>query len=165
MGLCGSFRCGCGVTSTPATTGAINGELPSIFVSGSGEPGDPYDLSLNDAWAAGVADAIVPTAWTTPAFVNGWSSMTAGAAFAYRRVGTRVEMRGGVAGGTVGATVPILTLPVGFRPNISAAQLRFFATVSNGAIATVYVYGDGSVTLAGGSNAGLSLETVTFDTA
>lgn len=55
MGLCGSFRCGCGVTSTPATEGAINGELPTIFVSGSGEPGDPYDLSLNDAWAEQVA--------------------------------------------------------------------------------------------------------------
>lgn len=55
MGLCGSFRCGCGVTSTAATTGAIGGELPSILVSGSGEPGDPYDLQLNDAWAAEVA--------------------------------------------------------------------------------------------------------------
>ena len=51
MGLCGGFRCGCGVTSTPATEGAINGELPSITVSGSGEPGDPFNLELNDAWA------------------------------------------------------------------------------------------------------------------
>jgi hypothetical protein len=56
MGLCGSFRCGCGVTSTPAVSGAIGGELPSIFVAGSGEPGDPYDLTLNDAWAAEVAE-------------------------------------------------------------------------------------------------------------
>jgi hypothetical protein len=55
MGLCGSFRCGCGVTSTPAVSGAINGSLPSILVAGSGESGDPYDLSLNDAWAAEVA--------------------------------------------------------------------------------------------------------------
>lgn len=55
MGLCGSFRCGCGLTSTPATEGAINGELPTIFVAGSGEPGDPFDLTLNDAWAEEVA--------------------------------------------------------------------------------------------------------------
>jgi hypothetical protein len=50
MGLCGSFRCGCGVTSTPAVSGAINGELPSIMVAGSGQPGDPYDLTINEGW-------------------------------------------------------------------------------------------------------------------
>lgn len=58
MALCGSFRCGCGVSSSPATQGAINGELPSIVVTGSGQPGDPYDLTLNDAWAAEVADRV-----------------------------------------------------------------------------------------------------------
>jgi hypothetical protein len=62
MGLCGSFRCGCGVTSTPAVAGAINGELPSIVVTGSGEPSDPYDLTLNDAWSALVAQGY--GAWT-----------------------------------------------------------------------------------------------------
>lgn len=59
MGLCGGFRCGCGLTSTPAVEGEINGELPSITVTGSGEPGDPYNLTLNDEWAALVAEAIV----------------------------------------------------------------------------------------------------------
>lgn len=58
MPLCGGFRCGCGVTSTPATQGAVNGELPSIVVSGSGEPGDPFDLTLNDAWAVEVAGTL-----------------------------------------------------------------------------------------------------------
>jgi hypothetical protein len=43
------------LTSTPATDGAINGELPSIVVSGSGEPGDPFDITLNDAWTDEVA--------------------------------------------------------------------------------------------------------------
>lgn len=62
MGLCGSFRCGCGVTSTPATDGAVGGELPTINVAGSGEPGDPYDLTLNDAWAVEVADALTTAA-------------------------------------------------------------------------------------------------------
>jgi hypothetical protein len=36
MGLCGSFRCGCGID----TDG-------SISISGSGEPGDPYVLSVS----------------------------------------------------------------------------------------------------------------------
>lgn len=58
MPLCGGFRCGCGVTSSPATEGAINGYLPTIDVSGSGEPGDPYDLKLDENWAEQVADAI-----------------------------------------------------------------------------------------------------------
>ena len=61
MGLCGSIRCGCGVTSSPAVSGAVDGYLPSIEVSGSGEAGDPYDLSLNDAWAAVVAGALTRT--------------------------------------------------------------------------------------------------------
>ena len=59
MGLCGGFRCGCGLTSTPASSGAINGELPTINVSGSGEPGDPYDINLNDNWSAQVASGII----------------------------------------------------------------------------------------------------------
>lgn len=59
MGLCGGFRCGCGLTSTPASSGAINGELPTINVSGSGEPGDPYDINLNDDWSAQVASGII----------------------------------------------------------------------------------------------------------
>lgn len=58
MALCGSRRCGCGIVSTPATEGAIGGQLPSIQVSGSGEAGDPYDLKLNDLWAENVVGTI-----------------------------------------------------------------------------------------------------------
>ena len=36
-------------------SGAINGDLPTIVVAGSGEPGDPYNLTLNNAWAQEVA--------------------------------------------------------------------------------------------------------------
>jgi hypothetical protein len=58
MALCGSLRCGCGITSTPAVEGALDGELPSILVEGSGEAGDPWNLMLNDGWAAAVINHI-----------------------------------------------------------------------------------------------------------
>lgn len=58
MGLCGSYNCGCGVTSTPAVVGAVNGFLPTIDVAGSGEPGDPFDLLMNAGWVESVADFI-----------------------------------------------------------------------------------------------------------
>lgn len=73
MGLCGSYRCGCGVTSTPAVDGAINGELPSIVVAGSGEPGDPFSLSMNDGWAAEVAAAVAAVALVN---VGAWTTWT-----------------------------------------------------------------------------------------
>ena len=44
MGLCGSMRCGCGIISSDG----------SVDIAGSGEPGDPFDLSsegLNLDWS------------------------------------------------------------------------------------------------------------------
>jgi len=55
MPLCGSSTCGCAISSVPATTGSINGHLPSIDVSGNGTTAYPWNLTLNDEWAVEVA--------------------------------------------------------------------------------------------------------------
>lgn len=76
MALCGSNNgCGCALTSTPALSGAIGGQLPTINVAGSGQPGDAWDITLNDAWAERVVfnanrhgvDAVRNTAQTLAA--------------------------------------------------------------------------------------------------
>lgn len=58
MPLCGSSYCGCALVSVAATSGTINGDLPTIDVAGSGTPGSPWNLTLNDEWADEVANAI-----------------------------------------------------------------------------------------------------------
>ncbi|WP_373070181.1 hypothetical protein [Gemmatimonas sp.] len=55
MPLCGSSTCGCAVTSTPATSGAINGFFPSITVAGNGTPVSPWLFNLNPDWAGAAA--------------------------------------------------------------------------------------------------------------
>jgi hypothetical protein len=72
MPLCGSSSCGCAVVSVPATSGAINGALPAIDVAGNGAPTSPWNLTLNDEWAAALAAGypfgpIVCTSSTRPA--------------------------------------------------------------------------------------------------
>jgi hypothetical protein len=52
MPLCGSSTCGCAIVSVPAATGAINGHLPTIDVAGNGTTASPWNLTLNDEWAA-----------------------------------------------------------------------------------------------------------------
>lgn len=146
MGLCGSFRCGCGVTSTPAVEGAIDGELPSIYVTGSGEAGDPYDLSLNDVWAALVADSINGLEWTS--FVPTWNDLTVGDAvpvFYKRYVGPdHMDIIGTLtlgAGSSVGAGGVTMNIPDG-RASLTAMSS---ATVIGNA-----TYGDaGTTTYAG----------------
>lgn len=108
-------------------SGAINGELPSIFVAGSGEPGDPYDLSLNDAWAAEVASLTSQvasstygawTSWTpvvtqssTPTLTNTYSR--------YARYGRIIHVicnvaitSSGVANNTITVTLPVAAASV-----------------------------------------------------
>jgi len=75
MGLCGSFRCGCGVM----TDGTIS-------ISGSGEPGDPYVLSASASAAARFtraaaqtvgAGATVDVSWTAETIDSaGWGTPT-----------------------------------------------------------------------------------------
>lgn len=59
MPLCGASRfCGCNIVSAPAISGEIDGELPSIEVSGDGYGASPWNLILNDGWTTAVANLV-----------------------------------------------------------------------------------------------------------
>lgn len=64
MPLCGSSFCGCALTSVPADFAEIDGAFPTIDVAGNGTGSSPWNLTLNDEWAAAVADRINPMGLT-----------------------------------------------------------------------------------------------------
>jgi hypothetical protein len=130
------------------------------LVSGSGEPGDPYDLLLNDAWAAEVADTITPTAWTAVTFTNSWVNFGAGEQdVEYRKIGDLVFVRGAMKSGTVGSAS--FTLPVGFRP----PAIVYFAVPSNSLYGQFRISSAGAATLTSGSNVSALLDGVSFSIA
>lgn len=97
--------------------------------------------------------------WTTPSFTNGWVAATSFFP-SFRKVGTRVVMRGAVKNGTVAATM--FTLPTGYQPLAGATP--GIIVNANGAAGLITVSSAGAVVLASGSNAAVDLSQVTFDT-
>lgn len=82
-----------------------------------------------------------PTAWTAPALLNGWADLGGiWQVVQYRRVGDVVEIRGVIAGGTIGLAA--FVLPVGFRPPAALV----FATDSNLAFGQFSIAANGTVT-------------------
>jgi hypothetical protein len=82
MPLCGSQRaCGCAISSTAATSAEINGDYPTIGVSGAGTGPSPWIMSLDTNWATEVATA-VNTFNTQNAdltsFAPSWNNVTVG---------------------------------------------------------------------------------------
>lgn len=100
------------------------------------------------------------TAWTAvTAFANSWVNY--GAPYysaAYRKVGTRVYVRGMIKSGTINTAA--FTLPTGYRP----ASTAVFAVDSGGAFGVVGVDSSGNVTVSTGVNTFTSLDNVSFDT-
>jgi uncharacterized protein YjbI with pentapeptide repeats len=96
-------------------------------------------------------DIVAPT--LTSSWVNSGSPFrNAG----YYKSGNRVYLQGHIRNGTVGAHAFIL--PAGYRPP-AACQ---FATQSNDALAGISILPDGYVFITFGSNAGLTLEGISF---
>ena len=109
-----------------------------------------------------VDDKFTP-AWTAPTLTNGWTNFGAGTiAAGYRLRGGVVELRGTIKGGS--AAVAAFTLPVGFRPS----AVHLFTALADPGVARLDVGSDGVVTVrayaAGGSNAIVSLNGVSFTT-
>jgi len=100
--------------------------------------------------------------WITPTLSGAWvdqggSFLARGA----RRIGTRVQLCGSVKNGALGV---IMNLPVGFRPT---GQCFFLAPCNGGAL-QVYVTAAGDVVavsyIAGGTNAIVGLDNISFFT-
>lgn len=144
MPLCGSDSgCSCALSSAPALTGAVDGELPTITVSGTGVGADPWQIALNPDWAAAVAAATLPAAWTAASLSSPWVNFGGTSPVAaYRKRGDMVGMRGTVRTGTAGSV--IFTLPVGYRPpfiqrfeNEASAATGAFSVDTNGEVRSI----------------------------
>lgn len=97
----------------------------------------------------------LPTAWTTPAFLNGWGPYLAATSQGtqYRKIGDIVYLRGNMANGALGSDA--FTLPVGFRP---PGRLFIAAIVAGGVLGYVVIDGSGAVVPNGSSNLQISTD-------
>lgn len=97
-----------------------------------------------------------------PVFANGWTHFDASAserpAAFYRHHG-RVHLEGVIKAGTIGAAA--FTLPTGYLPT-PASQQRGFGVVSATGPGVVYVFPNGDVTPAVGSNTWIYLDSISF---
>lgn len=94
----------------------------------------------------------VPTAWTAPAFTNGWSDYAGGNQTArYRKIGDQVYLEGMIKGATINTSA--FTLPAGFRPLLK----QQFPQLASAAFSVLVVDVAGTVTPATGSVANFSI--------
>lgn len=114
------------------------------------------------------------TGWVKVLEDTGWTAMTLTSSWvnfgnpfrtaAYRRKNGEVQFRGSIAGGTAGATFPLATLPVGFRP-IGFEEQQLVG--ANAGVADLRVATDGKVYIAGyfagGGNGVVTLAQVRFE--
>ena len=95
-----------------------------------GPTGTAYIEDVGPVTPAAVVPVVPTTIWQpmAPLYINSWADYGApyGPAY-YRLLGDMVQMRGLISGGT-SATVPIATLPVGYRPQYEP----IFTTSCNG---------------------------------
>lgn len=102
------------------------------------------------------------------AFTNSWVSFSDGTdgnprAAYWRDNSGIVRLRGMIKSGTLGLAA--FTLPVGFRPGVSAVGVvgyYYFAVMSNSAFGHIYVSSDGVVSPQVGDNTYFSLAGISF---
>lgn len=104
---------------------------------------------------------VVDTGWTVPGLSNSWAALGSGFDSPQYRLKAGIVFLGGMlTGGTIQTTV--FTLPVGMRP---LSRLAFVGE-SNGGVARIDIFNTGVLQVfgyaAGGSNAFVSLQGVTF---
>ncbi len=155
MALCGRRDCGCALTAGQPASSAY----PSLSVSGGGESNSPWDVTLDDNWAAEMAG----TPWyNVTTFYNGWVMYDPAWGYpAFRRVQDRVELRGLVKNGVTTTNTSMFLLPVGFRP---VASELFPVDCNPNAHGRVNVRNNGIVSIEAGSAVYLSLSTISFST-
>jgi len=95
-----------------------------------------------------------------PTLLNSWvnyGGLRTVAGF-YKDKFKMVHLEGVIKSGTTTSPTSLFVLPVGYRPSTR----RKFATVSNGAFASVFIDSDGNVYYESGSNAEFSLDGISF---
>lgn len=126
-------------------------QRPSANATGFSAWGDQVNDNCNVLYG--------DVAWTRVTYGNGWADNGGGfQVVGYRKVGTRVHLRGTMKSGTI--AVPAFVLPVGYQP--LAALL--FPCASNAAYGELMISTNGSCTPAVGSSVSFSLDGINFDT-
>jgi hypothetical protein len=128
---------------TPVATGSVNAT------------GSAGTLARSDHVHLG---ALPDSGWTAPTMLNSWVNYDTASypACGYRKIDTRVFLRGLIKNGT--STLAVFTLPVGYRP------LRYLhiPAVGNDAIGTIRVSQSTGDVTATGSTAWFSLDGCSF---
>jgi len=103
------------------------------------------------------------TAWTAVTYSNSWVDYGTGHnATGFRKVGTRVVLRGAMKSGTINAAA--FTLPAGYRPTATVEMAVYSNNGTGSTEAIVTITSAGVLTPTIGSNTFFSLEGVNFDT-
>lgn len=122
-----------------------------------GDPGTSSDLNTyvrdNAKFLYG------DVAYIAPALTNGWVNFGGTDSVAgYRKIGTRVFLKGVIKSGTLAAAA--FTLPAGYRP----AADSFLAAVSNAALGFLSITAVAGTCNPSGSNVYFSMDGMSFDT-
>lgn len=150
MSLCGSLRCGCGLVGRPVGPGGVNGVYPQFRVEGSGEPGDPYDVTFNPDWGPAVIAGLVgkaPTEWLTytPVVTQASTNVTVTASYSkYARLGQIVMWNFLMSTTSPGVALGILYLTLPVVPNASDSAIGV-AQVYSTTTATRYICAAGRI--------------------
>ncbi|MBM7518267.1 hypothetical protein [Nocardioides nitrophenolicus] len=116
-----------------------------------------------DAMAAATAGRSGDTGWiTVTTFQNGWTHFDAPRPVQYRRIGTRVQLRGFMRSGAINAVA--FTLPAGFRPVARLYADHAWPVMSNGnALGVVSADGsNGNFVPVAGDPAWIDLSPITY---
>lgn len=150
-----------GITPVYGLTYPVDGDSLSAAVKTI-----PQQLATDvESTIAGLSGLPAPGAWTNATLTNGWLALVGGwHTPGYRKVGTRVTLRGAVANGSSGFAA--FVLPVGSRPT---ANRRFLvpSTHASGFSAVQVRADDGAVftdgNSVGGSGNFYHLDAISFD--
>ncbi len=117
-----------------------------------------WDVSIVSSM--GITADVACNRWITPTLTDGWSNYQATSHYdvAFRRINNQVFLRGLVAGGSVGTSYKIFTLPEGYRPNHTV----MCTTMASSELARCDVYTDGRVVANFGSNGWFNLTGISF---
>jgi len=154
---------GDGQTWTP-TFEIVNAALVSVpmtlYLDGPGS--NLYIEDVGPVTGAALIPQVAVTAWTAPTLLNGWTNTGGTYQVAqYRLFGDLVQLRGRIAGGTVGQT--IFTLPAGFCPPAAVTFAASSLISGNWAYGPVEIAPSGVVlTYAPSVSAGLLLNNIQF---
>jgi hypothetical protein len=144
------------------TLATSQGNQPSLARLPTGLPKTQAEwtqfVNVLQAWQRGVQTVT----WQAPTLLNSWvyyGSPYEPPGF-YMDATGRVHLRGLLKSGTVGLSTPLFTLPAGYVPTYEA----IFPAASNALYGEVRVFPSGNVCVESGSNAWVSLASISFST-